>query len=133
MAAAEDFSRLTVADVMLRNPKTLPGSATVGDVRSLLSNPSVQMILLADGREFRGAIADVPEDAPDDDQALKYADGRPDSLSPSGSARDAFELAAKSPHRRVVVLDDARLVGLVCLDATRTRFCGGVRPSRRPD
>ena len=127
MAAAEDFRGLTVADVMLRDPKTLPGTATVGDVRSMLVNPSVQMVLLADGREFCGAISELPKDASDDEQAVTYADGRPDSLSSSEPAPVAFELAAKNAHRRVVVLDDDGLVGLVCLDASRTRFCGGAR------
>lgn len=35
-----------VSDVMLRDPKTLPWDASVEDVRAVLANPSVQMVLL---------------------------------------------------------------------------------------
>ena len=125
MGVAESLSGLTVADVMLRQPKTLPDSARVSEVRAMLANPSVQMILLADERVFRGAITALPDDAPDDDRALDYADLNPDSLPPTGDAATAFQLASENHHRRVVVLDeDGELLGLVCLNATRTGFCG---------
>jgi CBS-domain-containing membrane protein len=128
VAAPEDFRGLTVADVMLRDPKTLPGSATVHEVRSMLRNPSVQMVLLADERVFRGAITEIPDEAADDHVALRYADLDPDSLAPSEPAPTAFDVTAKSPHRRVVVLDERNaLLGLVCLDKTLTHFCGRPR------
>jgi CBS domain-containing protein len=116
----------TTADVMLRHPKTLPGSATVADVRALLADhTSVQMVLLADGDAFRGAITELPDDVADSAPALDYADHAPATLSPTASAAEAFDAAAQLPHRRVVVLgDDGELLGLVCLDETRTRFCG---------
>lgn len=35
------------------------------------------------------------------------------------------ERTAANPHRRLVVIgDDEELLGLVCLNETRTRFCG---------
>ena len=126
VAASDDFSGLTVADVMLRRPKTLPTSATVGDVRSMLRNPSVQMVLIADRGRFCGAVTEIPEDARDDEQAISYADRHPESLPATESARTAFEVTARRPDRRVVVLDErSALLGLLCLDASRTRFCGG--------
>jgi CBS domain-containing protein len=117
----------STADVMLRNPKTLPGSASVADVRALLADhTSVQMVLLADGGTFRGAITELPDDAADTAPALDYADRAPATLAPTASAAEAFAAAAGLPHRRVVVLDEGgALLGLVCLDQTRTRFCGG--------
>ena len=116
----------TTADVMLRNPKTLPGSASVADVRALFAeHPSVQMVLLADGDAFRGAITELPSDAAETAHAVDYADAAPATLTPEASAAEAFDAAAAQPHRRVVVLGDGgTLVGLVCLDETRTRFCG---------
>jgi CBS domain-containing protein len=116
----------SVADVMLPNPKTLPGSATVAEVRGLFADhTSVQMVLLADGDTFRGAITELPDDAADSAPALDHADHAPATLSPTASAADAFDAAKALPHRRVVVLgDDGALLGLVCLDETRTRFCG---------
>jgi CBS domain-containing protein len=119
-----------VSDVMLRSPKTLPADATVEQVRALLGNTSVQMVLLADGETFCGAITELPDDTPAESAAVTFADPDPESIAPSESAHVAFEVTARNPHRRVVVLDEQRtLVGLVCLDETRTRFCGGVSSS----
>ena len=84
------------ADLMLRNPKTLPVDAPVSEVRAMLENPSVQMVL--------------PE---------------PDTIAPDEPASTAFVRAAASPHRRIVVLGaDATLLGLLCLNESGTRFCG---------
>jgi hypothetical protein len=44
-----------VADLMLRDPKTLPGDASVSEVRAVLDNPRVQLVLLTGGTAFRGA------------------------------------------------------------------------------
>lgn len=120
----DDLAGRSVLDVMLAEPKSVPSTATVGDVRDLLAKPSVQMLLIADGDRFRGALTELPEDADDDVPALVYADPQPESLTPDATASEAFERTAAHPSRRVVVLDDDRLVGLVCLDETRTRFCG---------
>jgi predicted transcriptional regulator len=119
------FDGQLVTDVMLRSPKTLRSDATVEQVRELLRNASVQMVLLADGDSFRGAITEIPDDAAAGEAAIAFADRDPESIPPSASAEAAFELTARNPHRRVVVLDERRtLVGLVCLNEARTRFCG---------
>jgi CBS-domain-containing membrane protein len=116
---------LVAADLMLRDPKTLTADASVAEVRDQLANPRVQMVLLADDRAFKGAVTQIPADAAPDDRALDYADPEAEVISPRASADDAFERAAASPTRRVVVLDDDRtLLGLLCLNASRTGFCG---------
>jgi CBS domain-containing protein len=112
------------SDLMLREPKTLEGYASVGEVRAHLANPKVQLVLLADGRRFVGAVTEIPAEAADDERAVMYADPEPATISPDASAEEAFAAASASPHRRVVVLgDDRALLGLLCLDQTRTRFC----------
>lgn len=120
------------SDLMLDRPKTLPGDATVAEVREQLANAKVQMILLADGRTFRGAVTTIPATAADSEAALAYAEPDPDVISPDAPAATAFERAIASPHRRVIVLDDeANLLGLLCLNAGRTGFCQS--PTRRDD
>ncbi len=110
---------------MLSRPKTLPVDSTVQQVRTLLENVSVQMVLLTDAATFSGAITEIPDDAPAEATASTYADPDPEWIAPSESAERAFELAARNPHGRLVVLDERRrLVGLVCLNGNRTRFCG---------
>ena len=114
-----------VSDLMLRNPKTLPSDAPVSEVRAILENPSVQMVLLTDGQMFAGAVTDVPAGAPPEQRALDFADREPDTIGPDEPASAALARTAANPHRRVVVVDDqARLLGLLCLNETRTRFCG---------
>jgi CBS domain-containing protein len=111
------------ADLMLRDPKTLSGDASVGEVRELLANPKVQMVLLADGRAFKGAVTHVPADASPRDRALAYVDSDAATISPDASAGEAFERAAASPSRRVIVLEGDNLLGLLCLNPSRTGFC----------
>ena len=110
---------------MLRDPKTLRADASVAEVRNQLANPKVQLVLLTDGRAFKGAVTHVPADASPRDRALAYTDAETETISPNASADEAFERAAASPNRRVVVLDDNQnLLGLLCLNPTLTGFCG---------
>jgi hypothetical protein len=123
-AAAVIGDAQVASDLMLGAPKTLPGDATVADVRAVLANPKVQMVLLADGPSFRGAVTAIPAAAADADAALAYADASADTIAPGAPTETAFERAMASPHRRVIVLDDDRnLLGLLCLNAKRTGFC----------
>ncbi len=120
-----------VTDVMLRDPKTVPWDATVAEVRDILAKPSVELLLLAEGKHFRGAIAHVPDNADPQSPARDFADLSPETISPTETAAVAFEMTARNPQRRVVVLDDdGILLGLVCVDRTLTRFCGIA--TRRP-
>jgi len=114
-----------VADLMLRSPKTLPADARVSDARAVLENPSVQMVLLVDGQRLAGAIAELPPDAPSSESAICYADATPDTIGPDEPASQALARTASHPHRRLIVVDEqARLLGLLCLNKSRTRFCG---------
>ena len=115
---------LVAADLMLREPKTLPADASVAEVRDQLANPRVQLVLLADGPAFKGAVTHVPPYAAPGDRALDHADENPEIISPHASADEAFERAAASRNRRVIVLDDDRnLLGLICLKRDRSGFC----------
>jgi CBS domain-containing protein len=112
------------ADLMLRSPKTLTPDASVADVREQLANPKVQMVILAEGRAFRGAVTAIPDEASPTEFALTYIDANPETIPPRASAQEAFERAAASPNRRVIVLDDDNtLLGLLCLNSSRTGFC----------
>jgi hypothetical protein len=82
------------------------------------------MVLLADGRAFKGAVTDIPADASPRDRAANYVDADAELISPDGSDDEAFERAAASPNRRVIVLDENdNLLGLLCLNQSRTKFC----------
>jgi CBS domain-containing protein len=118
----------TVADVMLRKPKTLPAGSTVADVVEFFGSPRQQIALLVeDDGVFRGALTrgDLPGDADPGAPALGYA--RPATpIAPTEPAAAAFEQIALHPDRRMVVLDDdgETLIGLLCLNTRKTDFCG---------
>jgi CBS domain-containing protein len=116
---------LVAADLMVVDPKTLDADASVAEVRDLLANPKVQLVLLTDGRAFKGAVTHVPPDAAPSDRAVAYIDPGAETISPFASADEAFERTAASANRRVIVLDDDQnLLGLLCLNPSRTGFCG---------
>ncbi len=112
------------ADLMLRDPKALPADASVADVQAVLANDHVQMALLTEGRAFRGAITALPDGAPPEAPALGFVDPSPPTIAPDEPAAEAFARANASPNRRVLVIDEEEnLLGLLCLSASRTRFC----------
>ena len=115
---------MPAADLMLRDPKTLIADASVAEAREQLVNPKVQMVLLADGPAFKGAVTHIPAEASPRDRAVDYVDTNVESISPDAPDDEAFERAAASPNRRVIVLDeDDNLLGLLCLNQSRTKFC----------
>jgi CBS domain-containing protein len=119
---------MTVAEVMVPVPKTLPSDAVVADVVAEFDNPSVRVVVLADGVTFRGTIerADLPEGAPDE-PAGRYANAEPLSARPAMSMREAVELLEQCREPRLVVLDDdgTTLRGMVCLSRSQNSFCVG--------
>jgi CBS-domain-containing membrane protein len=122
----DSLHELTVADVMLATPKTLPADTTVAEARSQLANSHVQMLLLTDGARFCGAVTAIPDDADPSAPALGHADPEAETIAPAESAETAYARASRDPHRRVIVLDsEGDLRGLVCLNPTLTRFCRG--------
>jgi hypothetical protein len=95
MSSAEPVwtDRRVVADLMLRNPKTLPGDASVADVHAVLDNPRVQLVLLTDGERFRGAVTELPAGADPAAPALDFAERSPLTIGPNRPPR-------RSPRRR---------------------------------
>jgi CBS domain-containing protein len=126
--AREDALQLTVGEVMIADPKTPPGDATVGDVRRAFERPNVRTMLLADGDVFRGAIERerVPDGAGDDEPAVRYADTSPIAVTPATAMTDAVALLEqRGGEPRLIVVDDdgVTLRGLICVNSRATGFC----------
>ena len=123
----EQAAGMLVGEVMIANPKTLPASALVGDVRSVFEKRTVRTVLLAEDRVFRGAIErdGIPGTAADDEPALRFADAEPLSTTPGTPMRDVLALLDGRDEPRLVVLDDDGLTlrGLLCADTAGTGFC----------
>lgn len=118
-------SRVTVGDVMLRHPKTLPSSASVGEVRAALSDDHVHMVLLTEGERLVGTLTHVDLPPPGTGgaaQSWSRLEGR--TVSPEASADVTQQGLASAGTRRVAVVGtDDELLGLMCLKRRWTGFC----------
>ncbi|ATY11913.1 CBS domain-containing protein [Amycolatopsis sp. AA4] len=122
MTAPDFRGASTVAEAMLRAPKVLDASATVGEVRALFADDHVHAALVV----ARGTLLSVVE-RPD-------LDGLPDALPASEAGRLTGRVAAPEAdlhatwrgmsRRRLAVVDESgRLLGLLCLKRSGRGFC----------
>jgi CBS domain-containing protein len=118
---------LTVGELMIPNPKTLPADVSLADVRQVFEQSSQRLILLVDGTAFRGAIDRdaIDPEAVAGTPAAQYADGGIATVTPATAIADAIELLEHSREPRLVVLDeDGRtLRGLLCFNRSSASFC----------
>ena len=113
-----------VADVMLRRPKTLAADVTVAEAREALEHASVQMLLLVDGSRFYGAVTTLPPDADPGEPAIGFVQESPPIVTEDMTVSAALERLDQRANGRLIVLDEDRLVGLVCLTKDGMGFCG---------
>jgi hypothetical protein len=122
-----DVDGLSAADLIHNRTSTLPGAATVGDLRAYFAeSDSRQLALLVDGDRYVGSVGrdELPADAQASASAAGFAQRGP-VIEASRSARDAKEVALAAPSGRVAVLDaGGALVGIVALNHRRDGFCG---------
>ncbi len=110
---------------MISHPKTLPMSATVGDVREVLDNLHVHLVLLTEAGALRGTlirddVAGHGDETPA--RALARLDGR--TIGPRDTVGRARQMLADGDARRLAVVDDdGELLGLLCLKRRLTGFC----------
>jgi hypothetical protein len=115
----------TVADVLVRHPKTLDASSTVGAARAQLEDDHVHMVLLTRdgvliGTLVRGDLARTDDAEP----ALAHAVLAGRTMAASVRADDALRiLVGRDERRRAVVDHEGRLVGLLCLKRRGNGFC----------
>jgi tRNA-Thr(GGU) m(6)t(6)A37 methyltransferase TsaA len=125
----------SVRDVMRANPKTLPRDATVGAVRGLFENPRVRLALLVHRGVCTGTIAltDITAGAYDEDAAAGFAQA-PQTIHVDAPLADAHHRLAQVGTRRLVVIDDQkRLQGLLCLNRAGNGFCNARSHCGRQD
>ena len=122
-----DALELTVGDVMIRRPKSLPADALVGDVRRMFESPSIRSVLLADGERFCGVVErdGLPAEAPDEATADGFVEADTLTVTPAMPMREAVPLLEGRGEPRLVVLDadGVTLRGLLCANTTGTGFC----------
>jgi CBS domain-containing protein len=123
----EQALAMTVGEVMIARPKTLPADARVADVRRMFAQSSQRTVLLAHDGAFRGAIERdrLPPTAPDGDLAQRYADIAPATVTPDMTVEQAVDVLDVRTEPRVIVLDadGVTLRGLLCFNRSTSGFC----------
>jgi CBS domain-containing protein len=114
-----------VADVMLRDPRTVAPDTTVGEARAQFENPRVRLVLVADGETFLGAVTreSLPGDAPDDAPLGPIADGSALRIAPGEPVQRALDEIDARGLDRIPVVDGDALVGLICFNSRHGHFC----------
>lgn len=122
----DEADGLTVQDIMHARFSTLPATATVGDVRDYFAASTSRRLafLAADDGVYAGSL--TPERVADGDPhrpAAEVADTGP-TVSPADAATTGRDLALRNDSRRVPVVDDGHLLGVVAVTGDLQNFCG---------
>ena len=124
----------TVADVVVRRPKTLALTTTVGEARAEFADDHMHMLLLTAngfllGTLVRGDLVAADSDA---DLALVYAGLAGRTVPPTVNAEVMRRVLVSSGERRRAVVDrDGHLIGLLCQKRKQTGFCSDADVAER--
>lgn len=116
----------TAAEAMLSIPWTHPPAVTVGELADFFRDDHVHAALIVDPAGHLAAVVergDITECAPD---ALAAEFGRLDArtvLAGASLGEARLGMIAAKRRRAAVVSADGRLLGLLCLKASRAGFC----------
>jgi CBS domain-containing protein len=126
----EDAGDLRVRQAMIARPKTVSRYASVGEARILFENPKNRLLLVDDDGIYAGHVLreDVPDSEPDEAPLLFHIRRDCPQVGPDDRVADALALASDVfDNRLIVVGDDGRLEGLLCLNKRDGYLCVDVR------
>lgn len=116
----------TVADAMIAIPKTLGVEISLADARHALCDTHVHMLLLTRNGILHGTLVrqDLRCELDPRRPAVTLATLAGRTVSPDRPLEEATSIMEGSMARRLAVTDRAgRLLGLLCLNRTRQRYC----------
>lgn len=116
----------TVADAMITIPKTLGVDVSVAAARHALEDTHVHMLLLARDGVLHGTLVrdDLLPDLDPRRPAVSLAVLAGRTIGPDMPLDEAVRLLNRSLSRRLAVTDPTgTLLGLLCLNRSRQRFC----------
>lgn len=113
----------TVREMMTGDPEHVEDDATIADVADVMRKLNVGSVPVVTGGAIQGIVTDrdialraVAEDrAPGDVRAGEIATASPVTVSPEMSVEAAGRLMAEHQIRRLPVVEDGRLVGMLSL------------------
>ena len=117
----------TVADAMLTTPVRHPLSITVGEIRDFFDDDHVHAALIVGPAGYLAAVVERNDlTRSQDPSAAAVTLGRLTGRTVIEDARlraTEQSMCATGRRRVAVIRDDGKLVGLLCLKASRTGFC----------
>jgi CBS domain-containing protein len=121
----EEAAVMTVAEIMISRPKTLPATATVADARKLFENPSVRTALVAEGSRYAGELTRADIEGEDDAVPISTVSApAAGTVVQTETVAAALErMDAAGTDRLAVVDPDGTLRGLVCLSRSHGHLC----------
>ncbi|WP_375487413.1 HPP family protein [uncultured Jatrophihabitans sp.] len=115
----------TVADVMVRRPRTWPAELTVAQARQVLQDDHVHAVLVVEDTRLLAVVdrSDLGDAEPVDVAGrLGRLEGR--TVAPDAELEPVRLALVRSGRRRLAVVDtEQRLLGLLCLKRTGLGFC----------
>lgn len=116
----------TVADALVRHPKVCDAETRVGEIRSLFEDDHVHAALLVfpDGR-LRAVVdrADLTPALPDSLPAHRVGALEGRLVAKNADLEQTLNAMRTIGRRRLAVVEDGYLVGLLCLKRTGLGFC----------
>jgi CBS domain-containing protein len=119
----------TVQEIMTRNVETCPPTATIQEVARVMADRNVGSVPIVDGDRLIGTITDrdivvrvVARGLdPRSEQVSKHLSSDVKTVRPDASIEDALSLMEAHQIRRIPVVEDGRLVGIVALGDLATK------------
>jgi Mg/Co/Ni transporter MgtE len=122
----DEADGLTVQDIMHAQLSALPATASVADVRDYFAASTSRRLafVVDDDGAYVGSLtpAHIAEGDPAR-SAAEVADTGP-TVSPGEPATTGRDVALRTDARRVPVVDEGRLVGVVAVTGDLQSFCG---------
>jgi CBS domain-containing protein len=111
----------SIRDAMTKNPRSIGASASVVEAARLMREGDIGSLPITDDEKLVGMITDrdittmvVAEGADPETTSVGDVSSRdPISVEPDEDLEDALQLMARHQVRRLPVLDNGRLVGIV--------------------
>ncbi len=118
----DDESNMAVGSIMIRDVATLPPSASVAEAFELLNEKGVRSIVVVDDGAVAGIVTDsdvvfraAGRGALSQIKVAEIMTPDPYTVAPELDMNDAIRLMGEHGFRRLPVVQDGKLVGLVSI------------------
>jgi CBS domain-containing protein len=115
----------TVADAMIRAPRTCGPAATVAQARETFADDHIHAVLVVDGERLMAVVerADLDGAAPES-RAVDAGSLAGRVIGPDDDREGVRQSMLRNRLRRIAVVDEhGALLGLLCLKRSGTGFC----------